>query len=335
MTIDKKYKRPSRITDNNFQPTAPLETAVLFLVFNRPDTTERVFNEIRKAKPNKLYVASDGPRINHELDINKNNEVKNIVTKIDWPCELKTLFRDSNLGCKEAVRGAITWFFKFEEQGIILEDDCLPSQSFFYYCQELLVKYKHSQSIGMISGNNFYTQNPKNDHSYGYSIHGGIWGWATWSSVWSDCISQADILSEKNVEKLRIVLKNNEQFKILLKQVREINANELDSWAIQFAYTRYINNLLCIRPAVTLVSNIGLGHDEAVNTKGDSGYYSSFYKTNDLKIPLLNPPKIVVDIKADNHLQKMQYEVSFIYRFIRILGRIKPFINKIFLNVKC
>ena len=110
-----------------------LKTAVLFLVFNRPDTTNKVFEKIRQAKPSRLYVAGDGPRVGYNEE-DKVAKTREITTRVDWPCEVKTLFRDKNLGCKNGVSTAITWFFDHEEQGIILEDDCLPAESFFWYC---------------------------------------------------------------------------------------------------------------------------------------------------------------------------------------------------------
>ena len=119
---------------NNLK-TSKIKTAILFLVFNRPDTTTKVFQMIRQAKPPRLYIAADGPRKNKEGEEEKIAKVRAIVNNIDWPCEVKTLFRDKNLGCKKAISEAITWFFKNEDQGIILEDDCLPHLDFFSYCE--------------------------------------------------------------------------------------------------------------------------------------------------------------------------------------------------------
>ena len=122
-----------------FSPPYSLNTAVLFLVFNRLDTSKQVFQAISQAKPPRLYVAADGARVSKEGESEKVQAVRDyIMQNIDWKCEVKTLFRDENLGCKYAVSGAITWFFQNEEQGIILEDDCLPNQSFFWFCEELL-----------------------------------------------------------------------------------------------------------------------------------------------------------------------------------------------------
>ena len=133
-----------------------LRVPVLFLVFNRFDTTKKVFEEIKRVKPKKLFISSDGPR----KDKRKEKEVVEIIRKylldeIDWNCEVKTLFRNKNLGCKKAVSFAIDWFFKNVEEGIILEDDTIPNQDFFIFCEKLLEKYKEDERIMHISGNNF------------------------------------------------------------------------------------------------------------------------------------------------------------------------------------
>src|SRR5580704_13976707 len=119
-----------------------INTPVLFLIFNRLDTTRKVFNEIRKAHPQKLFIAADGPRANKPGEKELCEKTRQFVTKnVDWNCEVKTLFRNENLGCKVAVKGAIDWFFENVTEGIILEDDCLPNQSFFRFCAFGLNKY--------------------------------------------------------------------------------------------------------------------------------------------------------------------------------------------------
>src|SRR5699024_6685762 len=113
---------------------------------------QQVFQQIKKASPTKLYVAADGPRKNRANEKEKCNEVRSIATNVDWECKVKTLFRQNNLGCKQAVSGAIDWLFENEEMGIILEDDCLPDSSFFSFCEELLYKYKDNERIMSIYG---------------------------------------------------------------------------------------------------------------------------------------------------------------------------------------
>ena len=141
------------------------KTAVLFLVFNRPDTTIKVFEKIREAKPSRLYVAADGPREGYSDEKKKVMKVRKIATNVDWPCEVKTLFRDKNLGCKKGVGTAIKWFFEHEEQGIILEDDCLPDPSFFRFCEELLEEYRHNTKIMLVSGQNLQFGQKRRNYS--------------------------------------------------------------------------------------------------------------------------------------------------------------------------
>ena len=118
---------------DNFVPPGPLITPILFMIFNRLDTTQKVFNAIRQAKPKQLFVAADGPREDKEGEKGKCEQARKIIEQVDWDCEVKTLFRDKNLGCKVAVSSAIDWFFENVEEGIILEDDCLPSTSFLWF----------------------------------------------------------------------------------------------------------------------------------------------------------------------------------------------------------
>ena len=130
-------------------------TPILFLIFNRPDTTKVVFERIREIKPSRLYVAADAPRQGKDKEAELCRQSRSIIDSVDWPCEVKTLFREENLGCKKAISSAITWFFEQEEYGVILEDDCLPDLSFFRFCEELLIKYKDDERIGHIGGNCF------------------------------------------------------------------------------------------------------------------------------------------------------------------------------------
>lgn len=161
-----------------------LKTAVLFLIFNRPDTTTKVFEKIRLIKPQRLYIASDGPRAGYDGEIEKIKKTREIATQIDWPCKVKTLFRDKNLGCKKGVSQAISWFFENEEQGIILEDDCVPHLDFFAFCENLLDRYSKENQVSVITGSNFQNNKWRGDASYYFSKYNHCWGWATWRTSW-------------------------------------------------------------------------------------------------------------------------------------------------------
>ena len=152
-----------------------LQAPALFLVFNRPDTTARVFEALRAARPARLYVAADGPRPNREGEAARCDDVRRIATQVDWPCKVTTLFRDRNLGCRIGVSTAIDWFFEHEEEGIVLEDDCLPSTSFFPYCAELLARYRHDERVMCVSGDNFQLGREVTQYSYYFSRNIHCW----------------------------------------------------------------------------------------------------------------------------------------------------------------
>ena len=179
-------------------------TPILLLVFNRPEHTKRVLNTLRKVRPMNLYIAADGPRRNNQSDSINCQLVKEILIKwIDWDCEIKTLFRDENLGCGKAVSQSITWFFNHVEDGIILEDDCLPDLSFFKFCEGLLDKYRNVPDVFLISGDNFVNRSINIPWDYYYSSFAHIWGWATWRRVWN---KYDFTLSDFSEEKIRIIL---------------------------------------------------------------------------------------------------------------------------------
>src|SRR5258707_6457605 len=170
---------------NSFSPPGPLHTAVLLIIFNRPETTKLVFEAIRKAKPARLYIAADGPREDVASDIESCIAARKAVENIDGDCKVESRFSNQILNCGVAPSSAFTWFFQHEEEGIILEDDCLPSQSFFWFCQELLERYRHDSRVMHIGGNNFLNGWQKDsDYSYYFSRSGFIWGWATWRRAW-------------------------------------------------------------------------------------------------------------------------------------------------------
>ena len=157
----------------------PLETPILFCVFNRPDLTARVWRVIAEQRPRHLLVACDGPRPGHAVDQKLVQRTRQICQQVDWPCDLVTFFREGNHGCRQQMADAISWAFQLHERVIILEDDCLPDPSFFPYCETLLDRYAVEQRIMMISGDNFQPI-PRGRDSYFFSGYSHIWGWASW-----------------------------------------------------------------------------------------------------------------------------------------------------------
>lgn len=238
------------------------ETPILFLIFNRPDQTTQVFEIIKELKPRYLYIAADGPRRDNENDRNKCAKVKSIVNNIDWPCQVKRLYREENLGCKLAVSQSITWFFEHVEEGIILEDDIVPNPSFFSFCASMLERYKNDQRVMHIAGFNLLGTWRDQIQSYHFSYFGTIWGWATWRrswkfydvsiKKWSDPNTQKKILHTYFPQELR------EDKKLLYdKLYRE----EIDTWDYQWTFCRLLHEGLSIVPAKNLILNIGFDLD--------------------------------------------------------------------------
>ena len=165
-------------------PEFKLNTPVALLIFNRPDTTERVFNAIAKAQPPKLLVVADGPRPQREGEAELCAQTRAIINRVDWDCEVITEFADSNMGCKRRVASGINWIFEQVEEAIILEDDCLPDPSFFRYCEEMLTRYRDNERVGMVSGGNLQFGRQRGTGSYYFSKYTHIWGWASWRRAW-------------------------------------------------------------------------------------------------------------------------------------------------------
>tara|TARA_B110000305_G_C19324564_1_gene580661 strand:+ start:160 stop:1041 length:882 start_codon:yes stop_codon:yes gene_type:complete len=275
-----------------------LKTAVLLIVFNRPDTTPLVFEKIRQAKPPRLYIAGDGPRDDNDGDKEKIAKVREISTNVDWPCEVKTLFSDKNLGCKEGVSSAITWFFENEEQGIILEDDCVPHLDFFTFCENLLDYYSNDERVSVITGNNFQNGKLRGDASYYFSKFNHVWGWASWRRSWKHY--QDDISFWPDWQKSSHWLKyipNKVERTYWEKIFNKIYLNPKYVWDYYWAASVWYKNGLTITPNVNLVSNIGFG-DHATHTKDKNSKFSNM-SVNSLG-NLTHPKKVERNYLADS-----------------------------------
>ena len=244
-----------KINSQEFQ-NKELKTAVLFLVFNRPDTTRQVFEAIRKAKPPRLYVAADGPREGKLGEVELIKEVRTIATAVDWPCEVKTLFRDKNLGCKVGVSSAITWFFEQEEQGIILEDDCLPSPSFFKFCEIMLDKYRENKSVWMIAGFNPH-QPGISSSEYFMSQNPSAWGWASWRDRWVHYTVDIDYARKEPYWSTGLKLPDY-VIRYYDKVFSDTASGKIDTWDYQLSFLILKNNGYVIKSFANLISNIGV-----------------------------------------------------------------------------
>ena len=273
-----------------------LDTPVLFIIFNRPDATKRVFEKIKEVKPRQLYIAADGPRANRIDDIDNCRKAREIVN-VDWDCDVKTLFRDENLGCGLAVSSAISWFFSNVEYGIVLEDDCLPLPTFFMFCSELLIKYQHDTRVMHISGTNSMSTRSR-DYSYTFSRLPGSWGWASWRRAWKMYdYDAAKFPSFKDSENIFCLFHNREMAAFQLNKYELGYKKVVDTWDYQWQFCVVSEGGLCISPSKNLIKNIGFG-PEATHTFQEHELYRELI-FSDLKFPLIHPPFIVPDCKMD------------------------------------
>ena len=274
-------------------------TPVLFLIFNREDTTQKVFDAIRRQKPKYLFVAADGARKNKQGEAERCQRVRDIIKQVDWDCELKTLFREENLGCKMAVSSAITWFFENVEQGIILEDDCLPDPSFFPYCEELLNKYKGDSRIGHISGNNFLQGIIDEKLSYDFCSCSHIWGWATWRRVWKNYDVNFPFWEEQKDKRSFLFLNKREEiyFSSFIPDVLN-NRNGINTWDTQYWFTLRQQSQLAVYPAVNLVTNIGMGDLNATHTSKKKEKH--LILASNISFPLKHPLYVLRNKRLDD-----------------------------------
>ena len=277
-----------------------LATPVLFLIFNRPEPTARVFEAIRAARPPRLYVAADGPRSTRAGEDALVADTRRIATQVDWPCKLITLFRDNNLGCKNAVSTAITWFFSLEEEGVVLEDDCVPSADFFIFCQILLSRYRSDQRIGWISGTSLCDMSAKgmlaDDIDYVYARHPFVWGWASWRRVWVDYDVKLLAWKSNRTDVLR-TLRNRAYRASAAKSLDRVARGEIDTWDYQVNYLLWSTGRLAIAPRFNLIENIGFTA-EATHTKF-AGTLAALAKqgTERLRSPLRGPKLLLPNLE--------------------------------------
>jgi len=260
------------------------EVPILFLVFNRPDTTARVFERIREIKPEKLFIAADGPRPEKEGEREKCDEVRDIIMNgVDWPCEVKTLFRDSNLGCGLAVSGAITWFFGHVDEGIILEDDILASHSFFYFAKELLRIYRDDESVWHIGGNSYNSDKPGSP--YYFSAYPHIWGWATWRRAWNNYQYRLnDIDHNRFFKNIRDLFLTQSEKKFWIDFYKEyFKVENTPTWDYQWTCRMWYNKGLALLPRENLITNIGF--TETATHTSDANSWLGNLVANEIEIP--------------------------------------------------
>lgn len=295
-----------------------LNTPVVFIIFNRPDTTARVFSEIAKAKPPKLLVVADGPRANRPGEAEKCAAARAIIRTVDWDCEVLTNYSDTNLGCKKRVSSGLDWVFDQVPEAIILEDDCLPEPTFFRFCEELLVRYRDDERIGMISGDNFQFGRRYGEDSYYFSKYVHIWGWATWRDRWvgSNDVTMAKWPRVRDDGKITDLVGDAREATYWQNIFECVHRGEIDTWDYQWVFANWFEGRATILPAVNLISNIGFGQG-ATHTTGLSELAN--LQVEAIHFPLVHPVGVFKNIKADRFSESKCFRVPM---WKRVRGKI-------------
>jgi hypothetical protein len=306
---------------SDFQFTTP----VALLIFNRPDTTARVFKEIAKAKPPKLLVVADGPRANKPGELEKCEQTRAIIQQVDWDCEVITNFAESNMGCKMRVATGIDWIFEHVEEAIILEDDCLPDPSFFRFCQEMLIRYRDNDRVSMVSGGNLQFGRQRGAGSYYFSRYTHIWGWASWRRAWQHYDRDIKLWPVFRDEGwIESIFSNKDEQAYWRNSFEAVHDGSLDTWDCSWTFTALLRGMLQVVPNTNLISNIGFG-PEATHTH-DLGIHANM-PTQPIVFPLIHPNFVLQDPEGDRFISEDQIAPSFVKRQIR---KIKKQFSRLF-----
>ncbi len=307
-----------------------VDVPVAIVFFARPDLLKITFKIVKKLRPSTLFLIQDGPRYNNSNDNDKIEGCREVVKEIDWNCKVYKNYSDTNLGCGLRIKSGISWAFKYVDRLIIIEDDCVPGDSFFLFCKEMLEKYKDDKRVSMISGMNHLGVYEKTPYDYFFSEGGTIWGWATWKRFWETIDYEMKWLDDPDAVRLiRNKYGNRPIRRGLVKKDALMQGNKLSSWSYQHGINMYLQSGLILVPKYNLTTNIGLT-GEGANTKNSSLndvppkmrriYYQQTYVLNP---PYNHPHYIINDVEYQSEIKKiMNSKHSFCKRLILRIKRV-------------
>jgi len=305
-----------------------LTTPVAFIVFNRPDTTAKVFAEIAKARPLKLLVVGDGPRLNRPGEAERVAQTRTIIDRVNWPCEVLTNFSDINLGCRKRVSSGIDWVFEQVEEAIILEDDCLPDPTFFRFCEEMLALYRHDQRIGMISGDNFQFGRRYGLDSYYFSKFVHIWGWASWRSRWQGSYDESlqhwPLIRDSG--RLSDLVVDDDEVSYWEEVFENVYKGRINTWDYQWVFANWLAGRNAVIPSKNLVSNIGFGIG-ATHTLSESPLAD--LPVSPMAFPMIHPLAFVRNREADRYFHANYIQISSLRKvLITFKRKIKELLSR-------
>lgn len=328
--IDMKEKQPAKT-----------DVAVLLLFFTRTEHTKRTFAQICKARPSKLFLYQDGPRLNNIDDQKNILECRNAIeSMIDWDCEVFRMYQEKNYGCDPSEFISQKWMFSHVDKGIIIEDDDVMAESFFPFCAELLDKYENDTRINMICGQNHLDVYEDCESDYFFSRRGGIWGWATWKRTIDTWDPSYKFLDDKYTVSclkrkygknfisrfMNTCIFHKKQGKEFYESIRSSN--------------QYVNSQFNIVPKRNMTCNIGIGmestHSVSKITLQPRRLRRVFFQNvYEISFPLKHPKYVVEDVE---YAKKVEYLMggswfSKTFRLLTLEGRlykVLPFLGEIF-----
>lgn len=291
-----------------------IHTPVVIIVFNRSDLVRILLDQLSAFNLSKLYVIMDGPRKDNANDKQERKAILDLINNIDFAQHIDYQIAEYNLGCTQRVVSGLNYVFDKEESAIILEDDCIPSETFFEFCQQMLTKYKNDYRVGIISGSNLVeTSNKKN--TYHFSKYSNIWGWASWRRVWKEYDVELNKFDNKVMEKIKGRFNNKNEYNYWKAVFDQTKKQLIKTWDYQLWFSLWINGQISIVPSVNQIENLGFGHENATHTGGP--HPAKNIKKGNIEFPLVEPDIMLPDTELDEKI------LETLYQFPPMLYRIK------------
>lgn len=290
--------------------TAKIDIAVLILFFNRPDALSAVFEEVRKARPSRLFLYQDGPRGEHDMP--GIEACRKVVEDIDWECDVRRLYRERNFGCDPSNFLSQKWAFSMADKCIVLEDDDIPSQSFFPFCKEMLDRYEHDTRISMITGINYDEKTPGMPYDYFFATTFSISGWASWRRVIDQWDEHYTFLDDAyNMQQLEELIKERKYQKDFVEFCRYHRKSGKAYFETIFHAAIFFNSGMSIVPRVNMINNLG-ACGEGVHLSGTNATMPRAYRRifemgrHELDFPLRHPRYVIENVKYKDRMFRIQ-----------------------------
>jgi len=290
--------------------TAKIDIAVLILFFNRPDALSAVFEEVRKARPSRLFLYQDGPRGEHDMPCIE--ACRQVVEDIDWECDVRRLYQEKNFGCDPSEYLSQKWAFSMADKCIVLEDDDIPSQSFFPFCKEMLDRYEHDTRISMITGTNYDEVTPDIPYDYFFATTFSISGWASWRRVIDQWDEHYTFLDDAyNLQQLEDLIKERKYQKDFVEFCRYHRKSGKAYYETIFHAALFFNSAMSIVPRVNMINNLG-ACGEGVHLSGTNATMPRAYRRifemgrHELDFPLRHPRYVIENVKYKDRMFRIQ-----------------------------